>query len=86
RDSTRDDLYVPAKFGLEKKTRGTAWGRRLGVVHSSLEGEEPTAWGRPFEPRVEPWLGIEPRLDGLAWLGCGSHSVERKAGKCLKLN
>ncbi|PKI56387.1 hypothetical protein CRG98_023217 [Punica granatum] len=23
------------------------------------------------EPRVEPWLGVEPRLDGLAWLSCG---------------
>ncbi|OWM63059.1 hypothetical protein CDL15_Pgr020639 [Punica granatum] len=35
---------------------------------------------------VEPWPRVEPRLGGLAWLSCGSHSIERKAGKRLKLN
>ncbi|OWM90769.1 hypothetical protein CDL15_Pgr002692 [Punica granatum] len=44
------------------------------------------AWAVQSEPRVEPWLGVEPRFDGLAWLSCGSHSIERKVGKCLKLD
>ncbi|OWM82733.1 hypothetical protein CDL15_Pgr024883 [Punica granatum] len=35
---------------------------------------------------IEPWLGVEPWLGGLAWLSCGSLSIERKAGKCLKLD
>ncbi|PKI48714.1 hypothetical protein CRG98_030895 [Punica granatum] len=37
---------------------------------------------RGFEPR----LGVEPWLDGSAWLSCGSHSIEGKVGKCLKLD
>ncbi|PKI75994.1 hypothetical protein CRG98_003611 [Punica granatum] len=43
---------------------GDGWG----ALEPTVKGEEPTAWGCPFEPRVEPWLRVEPRLDGLAWL------------------
>ncbi|OWM72894.1 hypothetical protein CDL15_Pgr028134 [Punica granatum] len=50
------------------------------------EGFEPWLGAVQSEPRVEPWLRVEPRLDGLAWLSCGPHSMERKAGKRLKLD
>ncbi|OWM66816.1 hypothetical protein CDL15_Pgr027004 [Punica granatum] len=49
-------------------------------------GEATTDCGRAELGGVEPWLGVEPRLDGLAWLSCGSHSIERKVEKCLKLD
>ncbi|OWM89999.1 hypothetical protein CDL15_Pgr019175 [Punica granatum] len=58
----------------------------------SWEVEPPAMGGKPrlgavqSEPRVEPWLGVEPRLDGLARLSCGSHLIERKAGKYLGLD
>ncbi|OWM91125.1 hypothetical protein CDL15_Pgr010155 [Punica granatum] len=35
---------------------------------------------------VESWLGVLSRLGGMAWLSCGSHSIERKAEKRLKLD
>ncbi|PKI71903.1 hypothetical protein CRG98_007708 [Punica granatum] len=31
-------------------------------------------------------LGVEPWLNGSAWLSCGLRSIERKAGKCLELD
>ncbi|PKI78400.1 hypothetical protein CRG98_001221 [Punica granatum] len=31
-------------------------------------------------------LGFEPRLGGLAWLSCGSHSTKRKVGKRSRLD
>ncbi|PKI69499.1 hypothetical protein CRG98_010102 [Punica granatum] len=65
-----------------RKIQNVWWG----ALEPTVEGEEPTAWGCPFEPRVEPWLGVEPRLDGLAWLGCGSHPIRRKADKRLRLD
>ncbi|PKI56148.1 hypothetical protein CRG98_023466 [Punica granatum] len=65
-------------------------GARSGKEEASLE---PPAKGisrglglscrsRGFEPR----LGVEPWLDGSAWLSYGSHSIERKVGKCLRLD
>ncbi|OWM89022.1 hypothetical protein CDL15_Pgr023432 [Punica granatum] len=55
------------------------WSRRPWVLAEARCGQA-VAW------RVEPWLAVELRLDGSAWLSCGSHSTERKAGKCLKLD
>ncbi|OWM72482.1 hypothetical protein CDL15_Pgr021199 [Punica granatum] len=49
-------------------------------------GEATADCGRAELGGVEPWLGVEPRLDGLAWLSCGSHSIKRKAGKRLRLD
>ncbi|PKI18230.1 hypothetical protein CRG98_049496 [Punica granatum] len=48
---------------------------RLGAVQSE-----------PWLIVDEPWLGVEPRLDGSTWLSCGSHLIDRKAEKCLRLD
>ncbi|OWM82706.1 hypothetical protein CDL15_Pgr014194 [Punica granatum] len=64
--------------GLEMESM--AWGCPIGAVADCGRG------GRAELGGVEPWLGVEPRLDGSAWLSCRSHSVERKAGKCLRLD
>ncbi|PKI57875.1 hypothetical protein CRG98_021714 [Punica granatum] len=83
----------PEDFGHTKKPhgpycKGDGRGFLGGVLGDGAAGHggEAAAWAVQSEPRVEPWLGVEPRLEGLAWLSCGSHSTERKAEKRLKLD
>ncbi|PKI67394.1 hypothetical protein CRG98_012211 [Punica granatum] len=60
----------PPKFGMEPTGEGGA----------AANCGQAAAWGSSRDLGFEPWLG------GLAWLSCGSHSIGRKAGKCLKLD
>ncbi|PKI71430.1 hypothetical protein CRG98_008167 [Punica granatum] len=69
---------ILASFGL-----GKGW---TGDLSRRPWGEATADCGRAELGGVEPWLGVEPRLDGLAWLSCGSHSIKRKAGKRLRLD
>ncbi|PKI75393.1 hypothetical protein CRG98_004222 [Punica granatum] len=100
RASDHDHLFTEEGEGCEepferdgatRRSRGKKWHiGRLGKEEASLEppakgisrGLGLSRWSRGFEPR----LGEKSWLDGSAWLSCGFHLIERKAGKRLKLD
>ncbi|PKI51573.1 hypothetical protein CRG98_028035 [Punica granatum] len=97
-ESRETRLGATGGMTRERCSRGSLGktGRHACSSHGTVEeGEElePPAKGisrglgrsnrsHGFEPR----LGVEPWLNGLAWLSCGSHSVKRKAGKSFRLD
>ncbi|PKI57280.1 hypothetical protein CRG98_022319 [Punica granatum] len=100
RPPDRDHLFTREGEGYEEPferdgtTRQSRGGNRH-IVEVRGRGEGLSRWPREIEPWLgrsnrsrgfEPWLGVELWLDGSTWLSCGSHSIERKVGKRLRLD